>query len=45
MTVLIKQSIDRQCETMTLQSSAMGRNLYLKLGFEEDFLMINYSLN
>ncbi|MFJ1426692.1 GNAT family N-acetyltransferase [Capnocytophaga canimorsus] len=45
MTILINQSIDRQCETMTLQSSAMGRNLYLKLGFEEDFLMMNYVLN
>ncbi|MFK8269341.1 GNAT family N-acetyltransferase [Capnocytophaga cynodegmi] len=44
MTVLINESIDRQCETMTLQSSVMGRNLYLKLGFEEDFLMMNYSL-
>lgn len=28
----------------TLQASEMGKNLYLKLGFEEQFLMKNYTL-
>ncbi|WP_372474651.1 GNAT family N-acetyltransferase [Capnocytophaga sp. ARDL2] len=41
---IINQSIENQSKIITLQSSPMGRNLYLKLGFEEDFLMMNYAL-
>src|SRR5690606_2027866 len=28
-----------------LQSSAMGKNIYLKLGFSDDFVMTNYTYN
>lgn len=42
---IINQSIENQCEIMTLQSSPMGRNIYLRLGFEEDFLMSNYQFS
>jgi GNAT superfamily N-acetyltransferase len=41
---LINQAIDEGIEFATLQSSEMGRNIYLKMGFSEDFLMTNYGL-
>lgn len=41
---IINHSIENQYEIMTLQSSPMGRNIYLRLGFEEVFLMSNYQL-
>ncbi|TGD59781.1 GNAT family N-acetyltransferase [Flavobacterium humi] len=44
MQFLINQAIDRNVEYATLQSSAMGKNIYLKMGFSEDFLMTNYTL-
>lgn len=40
---LLNQAIEENIEIATLQSSAMGKNIYLKLGFSEDFLMTNYA--
>ncbi|WP_192348358.1 GNAT family N-acetyltransferase [Algoriphagus sp. Y33] len=41
---LINNAIDDHVEFVTLQSSAMGKNIYQKMGFSEDFLMTNYRL-
>lgn len=43
MQFLINSAIDRNIEYATLQSSLMGKNIYLKMGFSEDFLMTNYT--
>ncbi|WP_298418309.1 GNAT family N-acetyltransferase [uncultured Kordia sp.] len=45
MKILINQSINMNSELITLQSSNMGKGLYLKLGFEEQFIMKNYALD
>lgn len=44
MKLLINMSVEDQNEYMTLQASNMGKNLYLKLGFEEQFVIKNYAL-
>ncbi len=41
---LINRAVDEGIDLIVLQSSAMGRNIYLKMGFSEDFLMTNYRL-
>ena len=41
---LLHWSTEQQFTYATLQASAMGKGLYLKLGFEEQFTMKNYSL-
>jgi len=42
---LINRAIEDQVETITLQASTMGKGLYLKLGFQEQFKIKNYCLN
>ncbi|MEN7550804.1 GNAT family N-acetyltransferase [Rapidithrix thailandica] len=42
---LLNLAKDQKMEYATLQASDMGKGLYLKLGFEEDFTMSNYRLN
>ena len=42
MRILLNKSIEMKAEYATLQASAMGKTLYLKLGFEEQFLIRNY---
>jgi len=44
MAVLLNNAIANNTKLATLQSSAMGKNIYKKLGFTEDFLMTNYRL-
>ena len=44
MKLLINESIKMKSDIITLQSSDMGKGLYLKLGFEEDFVIKNYAL-
>ncbi|WFO16194.1 GNAT family N-acetyltransferase [Cellulophaga baltica 4] len=44
MKLLINQSIEINSDYITLQSSKMGKDLYLKLGFEEQFTIKNYAL-
>lgn len=44
MKLLINASIENDCNFITLQASDMGKNMYLKLGFSEDFKIINYNL-
>tara|TARA_B100000809_G_scaffold178239_1_gene175818 strand:- start:4460 stop:5194 length:735 start_codon:yes stop_codon:yes gene_type:complete len=44
MKLLINQSIKINSDSITLQSSNMGKGLYLKLGFEEQFMIKNYAL-
>jgi len=44
MKLLINDAIKKGCEYMTLQASDMGKSLYLNLGFEEQFVIRNYSL-
>lgn len=45
MKLLINKSIEIDSEYVTLQSSNMGKGLYLKLGFEEQFTIKNYILS
>ncbi len=42
MKLLINLAIGNTCNHMVLQASEMGKNLYLKLGFQEDFIIKNY---
>ncbi len=42
--LLINQSIEINSDYITLQSSNMGKGLYLKLGFKEQFTIKNYAL-
>ena len=42
---LLNQSLTQGFEYVTLQASDMGKGLYLKLGFQEQFVMKNYSLD
>ncbi|MEH0152984.1 GNAT family N-acetyltransferase [Limibacter armeniacum] len=44
MKLLINLAVENQYEYITLQASSMGKHLYLKLGFEEQFLIRNYTL-
>ncbi|WP_343328972.1 GNAT family N-acetyltransferase [Polaribacter staleyi] len=44
MKLLINKSIHMNSDYITLQSSDMGKGLYLKLGFEEQFSIKNYTL-
>lgn len=44
MALLINGAIDKKIKSATLQSSKLGKNIYLKMGFKEDFLMTNYVL-
>ncbi|WP_103068988.1 GNAT family N-acetyltransferase [Aquimarina sediminis] len=44
MKLLINHAIKNGNSYMTLQASDMGKNLYLKLGFEEQFIIKNYVL-
>ena len=41
---LINLVVEDGSEHITLQASDMGKNLYLKLGFKEQFLIKNYAL-
>lgn len=41
---LINKAIQNQIETITLQASNMGKGLYLKLGFQEQFAIKSYRL-
>lgn len=44
MQAILQLATAQQLAYATLQASAMGKGLYLKLGFEEDFMMKNYVL-
>ncbi len=44
MKALINESIEKESLRITLQSSEMGKGLYLKLGFKEQFKIKNYEL-
>ena len=44
MKVILNLAIAQNSEYATLQASDMGKNIYLKLGFEEQFKMRNYIL-
>jgi ribosomal protein S18 acetylase RimI-like enzyme len=44
MKLLINDAIIKGCEYITLQASEMGKNLYLNLGFKEQFIIKNYRL-
>jgi GNAT superfamily N-acetyltransferase len=41
---LINEAIDENISLITLQSSPMGKAIYLRMGFSEDFVMTNYIL-
>ncbi|PKB44491.1 acetyltransferase (GNAT) family protein [Cellulophaga sp. RHA19] len=45
MKLLINKSIEYKVEYITLQASSMGKNLYLKLGFKDQFVIKNYILD
>lgn len=45
MRLLINIAIENQNEYIVLQASNMGKGLYLKLGFKEQFVIKNYVLN
>ncbi len=44
MKLLINIAVENRNEHITLQASNMGKNLYLKLGFEEQFFIKSYAL-
>ncbi len=44
MKLLINESIKTDSDYITLQASSMGKDLYLKLGFKEQFKIKNYVL-
>lgn len=44
MKYLINMAVEDDSEYVTLQASDMGKNIYLKLGFEEQFVIKNYFL-
>lgn len=44
MKLLINIALEDENEYITLQASDMGKNLYLNLGFKEQFLIKNYAL-
>lgn len=45
MIVLINRAVQDNITFVTLQASQMGKGLYLKLGFQEQFLIKNYRLS
>ncbi|EAR00055.1 GNAT family N-acetyltransferase [Maribacter sp. HTCC2170] len=45
MKLLINSAVKNGSQYMTLQASDMGKHLYLKLGFQEDFVIKNYKLS
>ncbi|MBL6449404.1 GNAT family N-acetyltransferase [Fulvivirga sp. 29W222] len=45
MKIILNHSIEHGFKFATLQASAMGKGIYIRLGFEEQFLMKNYTLN
>lgn len=45
MKFLINQAIDQHATHVTLQASALGKGIYEKLGFKEQFMIRNYVLN
>lgn len=45
MNFVLNRSIESNAEYATLQSSPMGKNIYLKLGFEEQFVIKNYGIS
>lgn len=42
---LINNALEKGCDYMTLQASNMGKNLYVNLGFNEQFVINNYRLS
>jgi len=44
MKLLINIAVENGNEHITLQASNMGKNLYIKLGFKEQFSIKNYTL-
>lgn len=44
MNFVLNRSIESNAQYATLQSSPMGKNIYLKLGFEEQFVIKNYGI-
>lgn len=44
MAVIINKANSKNIQLVTLQSSAMGKGIYKKLGFSEDFVMTSYLL-
>lgn len=44
MAILINQAITANQQLITLQASVMGQSLYQKLGFTDDFQMLNYRI-
>ena len=44
MHLVLNQSLEQGFAYATLQASTMGKGLYVKLGFQADFLLINYAL-
>ncbi|MBO0931962.1 GNAT family N-acetyltransferase [Fibrella aquatilis] len=44
MILLLNQALEQEIDYAVLQASAMGKGLYLKLGFDQQFVMSNYSL-
>lgn len=45
MHIVLNQAIGQEFTCVTLQASAMARELYVQLGFAQDFLMKNYTLS
>ncbi len=41
---LTNMAVENGSEYVTLQASDMGKNIYLQLGFEEQFVIKNYFL-
>ena len=41
---MLNKALSRGCEYSTLQASAMGKGLYLKLGFQEQFTQYNFEM-
>lgn len=44
MKLLMNRCVTNNTELITLQASNMGKNIYLKLGFKEEFVIKNYVL-
>ncbi|RNL83119.1 GNAT family N-acetyltransferase [Sinomicrobium pectinilyticum] len=44
MSFALNRALDHGAESATLQASAMGKGLYLKMGFTEQFSMKNYQM-
>jgi len=42
---ILSQSAEQGFKYSTLQASELGKGLYLKLGFKEQFIIKSYSLN